>query len=281
MDSLRGHYEQKLRALEEEVANLKTSTELNGLMETSGSGNTAEDFNPGGTEADIPHSLRRAITGNRGITPVNGLEPLTIDTSSMGLTFDQLRMLPRGECEGSESVSSTPLVQRADAYKYNMSFEQLLSPSFDSVSKNSSETEIESKGFERGLRDEVLRCQGQIKHLTSLLRESESNCERLTQLSDALKEEIRRVERDRERKEHLKENTEYLKNILLKFLTLQGEDEKRRLIPVIKTMLTLAPDEVAKLENSLKGTDYSSHKDGLNPSGWSAFLPSWSSGGGK
>jgi hypothetical protein len=38
----------------------------------------------------------------------------------------------------------------------------------------------------------------------------------MTQLSEALKEEIRRVERDNERKEHLKENTEYLKNVILK-----------------------------------------------------------------
>lgn len=63
---------------------------------------------------------------------------------------------------------------------------------------------------------ELSRCQSQVKHLTAVLRESESNCERLTQLSEALKEEIRRVERDKERKEHLQENSEYLKNVLLK-----------------------------------------------------------------
>lgn len=66
------------------------------------------------------------------------------------------------------------------------------------------------------MKDELVRSQNQVGHLTALLRESESNCERLTQLSEALKEEIRRVEREKERKEHLKENTEYLKNVLLK-----------------------------------------------------------------
>jgi len=66
------------------------------------------------------------------------------------------------------------------------------------------------------MKDELIRCQSQVKHLSGLLRESESNSERLTQLCEALKEEIRRVERDNERKEHLKENTEYLKNVILK-----------------------------------------------------------------
>ena len=65
---------------------------------------------------------------------------------------------------------------------------------------------------------ELMRCQSQVKHLTAVLRESESNCERLAQLSEALKEEIRRVERDKERKEHLQENSEYLKNVLLKVI---------------------------------------------------------------
>jgi peptidoglycan hydrolase CwlO-like protein len=65
-------------------------------------------------------------------------------------------------------------------------------------------------------KEEVTRFQSQVNHLTSLLRESEANCDRLTQLSEALKEEIRRIERDVERQAHLKENTEYLKNVILK-----------------------------------------------------------------
>lgn len=70
------------------------------------------------------------------------------------------------------------------------------------------------------MKEELVRSKNQIGHLTALLRESESNCERLAQLSEALKEEIRRVERKKERKEHLKENTEYLKNVLLKVNTI-------------------------------------------------------------
>jgi DNA repair ATPase RecN len=180
-------------------------------------------------------------------------------------------MMPRGECEGSESAGSTYL-PRVD--NYNVSFEQLLSSSFDSTSKLSSESDTTSQRPDLApmVKEELLRCQNQVKHLTSLLRESESNCERLTQLSEALKEEIRRVERDQERKEHLQENSEYLKNVLLKFITLTGEDERLRLIPVFKTMLKLAPEEVTRLEVSVK--ENQQNRDNGNK-GWSSYLQKW------
>lgn len=53
------------------------------------------------------------------------------------------------------------------------------------------------------------------RHLASLLAESEANEARLSQLVDALKEEIRRTERSEERQKHI-ENLEYLKNVILK-----------------------------------------------------------------
>lgn len=52
-------------------------------------------------------------------------------------------------------------------------------------------------------------------HLAALLAESEANEARLSQLADALKEEIRRTERAEERQKHI-ENLEYLKNVVLK-----------------------------------------------------------------
>lgn len=52
-------------------------------------------------------------------------------------------------------------------------------------------------------------------HLAALLAESEANEARLSQLTDALKEEIRRSERAEERQKHI-ENLEYLKNVVLK-----------------------------------------------------------------
>lgn len=55
-------------------------------------------------------------------------------------------------------------------------------------------------------------------HLAALLAESEANEARLSQLTDALKEEIRRSERAEERQKHI-ENLEYLKNVVLKVST--------------------------------------------------------------
>lgn len=54
-----------------------------------------------------------------------------------------------------------------------------------------------------------------VKHLTTLLAESEQDTARLTQLNDALKEELRRQERSAEREQHL-HNLEYLKNVMFK-----------------------------------------------------------------
>lgn len=53
------------------------------------------------------------------------------------------------------------------------------------------------------------------RHLSTLLMESEANEARLSQLVDALKEEIRRNERSEERQKHV-ENLEYMKNVVLK-----------------------------------------------------------------
>jgi len=82
---------------------------------------------------------------------------------------------------------------------------------------DSFDSDMEDKTFSGiNLKEELQRSQNLVNHLTGLLKESEANNERLSELSDALKEEIRRSEREYERKAHLKENTEYLKNILLK-----------------------------------------------------------------
>lgn len=55
----------------------------------------------------------------------------------------------------------------------------------------------------------------QVKYLTKLLNESEKNAARNEQQVALFKEEIRRLQRMFEREPHL-QNTEYLKNVLLK-----------------------------------------------------------------
>lgn len=64
-------------------------------------------------------------------------------------------------------------------------------------------------------REQLLLSDKRCRHLAALLAESEANEARLSQLTDALKEEIRRNERAEERQKHV-ENLEYLKNIVFK-----------------------------------------------------------------
>ena len=67
-----------------------------------------------------------------------------------------------------------------------------------------------------------------------------------------LKEEIRTYQRSEERHKHI-ENLEYVKNVILKFLTLTGAQERARLIPVLKTILKLKKEEVDKIEELIRG----------------------------
>jgi GRIP domain len=66
-----------------------------------------------------------------------------------------------------------------------------------------------------------------------------------------LKEEIRTYQRSEERHKHI-ENLEYVKNVILKFLTLGGE-ERGRLVPVLATILRLSKEEVNQLHLLAKG----------------------------
>ncbi|CAL8138242.1 unnamed protein product [Orchesella dallaii] len=271
IERLKAKYENQILMLQEQM-NSGGAFEVkdNGISSVDSIPSRASAFRPvvvDGAPLSV-HEFGNSGSESDGMFDHHVTQPLAIDTSN--LSFEQLRMIPRGECEGSESVSSafTPRVS-VDNY---MTFEQLLSSSLDSASKSGLDGDMDKSRDGINFKEELVRSQNQVSHLTALLRESESNCERLTQLSEALKEEIRRVEREKERKEHLKENTEYLKNVLLKFVTLSGEDERRRLIPVLKTMLQLTNAEVLRLENTVKGKDSNGHPKDGNGAGWSSYL---------
>ena len=68
------------------------------------------------------------------------------------------------------------------------------------------------------------------------MRESEATNARFSEQTGLLKNEIRRLEKNQERKENI-HNLEYLKNVVFKFITLQPGTEKTGLIPVLETML--------------------------------------------
>ncbi|EDV49435.1 GRIP and coiled-coil domain-containing protein 2 isoform X2 [Drosophila erecta] len=116
--------------------------------------------------------------------------------------------------------------------------------------------------------------ESRVKHLTSLLAENEQDLAKLTQMNDMLKEELRRQERSEEREQHM-HNSEYLKNVFLKFLTLNNADERQRLVPVLNTILRLSRNEMDMLNCVAKGQKVS--PDGSRS--WTGFLTAWSGGG--
>uniref|UniRef100_A0A6G1SKS3 GRIP and coiled-coil domain-containing protein 2 n=1 Tax=Aceria tosichella TaxID=561515 RepID=A0A6G1SKS3_9ACAR len=123
-------------------------------------------------------------------------------------------------------------------------------------SSTSGYVHIKPTTFEIISRSSVLEdAQNQIDHLTKAYLDSENTNSLLSEQVDALKEEIRRIQRGNDRME-LVNNLEYLKNILFKFLALDSSqvEQRKRLIPVLSTVLKLSPDEVNKL-NSLATAD--------------------------
>ncbi|XP_035208937.1 GRIP and coiled-coil domain-containing protein 2-like [Stegodyphus dumicola] len=111
-----------------------------------------------------------------------------------------------------------------------------------------------------------------IEHLSEVLNDSESTNLRLSEQVRVLKEEVRRLERNKEREQHA-ENLEYLKNVFIKFSTLQACSEKAMLIPVLTTMLKLSPDEQQQLKNIAGDID---PNDTTSSAGWGSYLHRWS-----
>lgn len=110
---------------------------------------------------------------------------------------------------------------------------------------------IKPSTFEIISRSSVLEdAQNQIDNLTKAYLDSESTNALLSEQVKALKEEIRQMQRKAERME-LAENLEYLKNVIFKFLSLEHSqsEQRKRLVPVLSTVLKLSPDETAKLSS--------------------------------
>lgn len=164
------------------------------------------------------------------------------------------------EVEGSEDQSSQSLTYSNFHTKRKISrgrdlipLDELLNSSFDdnsneleTISNYSSPSEMLEQTRTRLKKEE-----SRVQHLTTLLADSEKDLARMQQLNDMLKEEVRRHQRSIEREQHI-QNSEYLKNIIIKFVTLNNGDEKQRLIPVLNTILKLSSDELQVLQNACK-----------------------------
>lgn len=146
---------------------------------------------------------------------------------------EAMSMVERERGEGSEdgSVSSYGQLQRRressegpersppPSRNKPIPLDELLSSALTSeevevIQQEESPQQVESQSPSR-LSEALAVSEKRCHHLAALLAESEANEARLSQLTDALKEEIRRAERSEERQKHI-ENLEYLKNVVLK-----------------------------------------------------------------
>uniref|UniRef100_A0A8D8RJB4 GRIP and coiled-coil domain-containing protein 2 n=1 Tax=Cacopsylla melanoneura TaxID=428564 RepID=A0A8D8RJB4_9HEMI len=175
-----------------------------------------------------------------------------LNSNSFVNNLNSMATLYREQGEGSEYTDTTT------SPHIPIPLDELLSSSEDLVH------------HEEDLLAQLSSSQVQILHLTALLNEAENNAARHEQQTNFLKQEIRRLERAVERHPHV-QNTEYLKNVIIKFLTLQGGDERQRLVPVLNTMLKLSPEEVKQLTGVAKGYT------GETGSSWSSLLGGWTS----
>lgn len=174
-----------------------------------------------------------------------------------------MALLQREEGEGSESVdSSSSIVVNAEKHRKQplMPLDELLN------SPDDYQTSMMQPLSQTVDRQTLEVCERRVKHLTVLLADAERDIAKLTQLNQLLKEDIRRQQRSIEREKH-GNNFEYLKNIVLKFITLKNGDERSHLIPVLNTILKLSPEETHKL-NAVAGVSGRSWIPGIPIPGW-------------
>ncbi|XP_065083245.1 GRIP and coiled-coil domain-containing protein 2 [Ochlerotatus camptorhynchus] len=187
-----------------------------------------------------------------------------------------LLLMEREEGEGSESITShhqNPSVlrrkssnssqpnQRTRSNRELIPLDELLNSSFDDASVFEADSmdlsgrpSVSPTVELQQTKEKLSKQESRVRHLAALLAEAEQDLAKLTQLNELLKEEVRRHERAIEREKHV-HNSEYLKNVIFKFLTLNSGDEKSHLVPVLNTILRLSPEETQKLNSVARGTD--------------------------
>ncbi|XP_055381008.1 GRIP and coiled-coil domain-containing protein 2-like [Condylostylus longicornis] len=221
-------------------------------------------------------SIISEITKNNNAAPVSRIGPFGSSGSgeqSQKSSDEQkveMLLMEREDAEGSEASYTLPKRKISTRSKHDViPLDELLNSSFDDNVEELAEenTKMSAENQVTILKEKLQSEETKNKHLTSLLSETEQDLIKYTQLSEILKEELRRHERTLEREKHM-HNSEYLKNVIIKFLTLSSGDERTRLVPVLNTILRLSPDETTVLQNVAKGSDTSRS--------WN-LLPIWSS----
>ncbi|VDM74455.1 unnamed protein product [Strongylus vulgaris] len=118
--------------------------------------------------------------------------------------------------------------------------------------------------------EELEHLKKNLQHAQELLCETEATNATLVDQSRLLKEEIRRLQRNEQRLNHV-ENTEYLKNIIIKFLSPERvSGERQQLIPILSTMLQLSPEEIESLNRAAAQDDATVSRESDNS--WGTLL---------
>jgi len=194
---------------------------------------------------------RRQAEENAGRTTVGGFDNRL-----------DICQIEREACEGQE-VDSSNQPSPSSSMTSPLPLDQLLA--------QADIPDTPSEGLRSSSNSRAGGADRQVSHLAALLSESEAQNSRLDKLTEVLKEEIRTYQRSEERHKHI-ENLEYVKNVILKFLTLTGAQERARLIPVLKTILKLKKEEVDKIEELVRVDDEAKNAG----EGWGSYLHLWS-----
>ena len=142
-----------------------------------------------------------------------------------------------------ETNSPTNLERHTRLSSCSSSIQSHVNPLLEILnSKDDSDSPQSSNHFENNHLDslDIGNFKKQLNDLSQLLKESESNNALLVEQNRVLKEEIRRIQRSIERAD-IVQNMEYLKNILVKFVSY--DSGRSQLIPVLKTILKLSKSE--------------------------------------
>ncbi|CAJ0565076.1 unnamed protein product, partial [Mesorhabditis spiculigera] len=108
--------------------------------------------------------------------------------------------------------------------------------------------------------------------LRELLADSEGQNELYSNQISVLKEEIRRIQRNSERENHIN-NTEYIKNIIFQFMRPEKvAGERRQLLNILRTMLQLSDEEYRTMYDM---TTEAASPDASSSSGFSSFFHRW------
>ena len=198
-----------------------------------------------------PTSESTTLTPDRGR---NGSPKSTDDVDSIGSTSLSSRTKRLSLSSASDAALGGS----------NNVLEELMNLRFEEEDENSSEQG--ERNARIGENEEI-----NLGRFRELLEESEAANVLLTEQNRVLKEEIRRLERAMSRTE-LAQNLEYLKNVLVKFVSLEnGSSEKRQLVSVLKTILKLNEEEESILvQDATRNTEPSAQ----GSSTWTSYI--WS-----